>query len=221
MAVQLRDALTLTECTEMAARIERAHGDWTRDFDGEQFSLGRAFYTHMETGDSKKYFDDAQASDARVEQHLPSFQQRMRELMGALVGASVRPRYGFCGAGIHIFPRNGTVAKLGGAIHFDVEGLAPDHLARNVDALTLVVMLRPADVGGGLRMWQSVYRGHEHPAVADYATPHVTTRYRAGDALLMNSRRLHQIRPFRGDHDRLSATLHAVRVDENVWDSWF
>ena len=36
-----------------------------------------------------------------------------------------------------------------------------------------------------------------------------------------DSRRLHQIRPFRGEVDRISITVHAVEVDRGVWDAWF
>ena len=48
-----------------------------------------------------------------------------------------------------------------------------------------------------------------------------TVRSRAGDALLIDSRRLHQILPFRGDLDRISITAHAVEVDRDVWEAWF
>jgi hypothetical protein len=46
-------------------------------------------------------------------------------------------------------------------------------------------------------------------------------RCEAGDAVLIDSRRLHQIRPFRGKRDRISITLHAVEVDRGVWETWF
>ena len=50
---------------------------------------------------------------------------------------------------------------------------------------------------------------------------HVTVRAEAGDALLIDSRRLHQIRPFRGGADRVSITVHAAEVDRGVWETWF
>ena len=86
---------------------------------------------------------------------------------------------------------------------------------------TLVLMLQAAEVGGGLRIFEATYRNAHEPTNGDLATPHRTLAYRAGDALLMESTRLHQIRPFRGSRDRISATLHAVEVDSGVWETWF
>ena len=61
----------------------------------------------------------------------------------------------------------------------------------------------------------------ENATRADLASPRRLVGYRNGDALLMSSYRLHQIRPFRGDLDRVSITLHAAEVDRGVWETWF
>jgi hypothetical protein len=50
---------------------------------------------------------------------------------------------------------------------------------------------------------------------------HVTVRSGAGDAVLIDSHRLHQIRPFRGSDDRIAITVHGVEVDRDVWEAWF
>src|SRR5947207_2143989 len=39
--------------------VYRAKAEWVSDFGGEQFALGRAFYTHLETDKSALYFGDA------------------------------------------------------------------------------------------------------------------------------------------------------------------
>ncbi len=43
----------------------------------------------------------------------------------------------------------------------------------------------------------------------------------AGDAVLLSSYRLHQIRSFRGRLDRISITAHGVEVDPGIWELWF
>src|SRR5687768_13111379 len=51
-------------CSRWVEGIYAGRADWTADFGGEQFALGRAFYTHYEEGKSEAYFADVAASDA-------------------------------------------------------------------------------------------------------------------------------------------------------------
>jgi len=220
-AVLVGQARTTPECARDAASVLNARDRWLADFAGEQFALGRAFYTHLETGRAAEYFSAARAADAEVEAVLPGLQARMRALYGRLVGGVARPRLGFCGAGVHVFPAGGRLARTGGVVHWDVEGLPPLALERAMRAVTLVLMLQPAAHGGGLRVWDATWDGHDEPDEEALARSHRTLRYLTGDAMLMSSYRLHQIRPFRGERDRLSVTLHGVEVDHGVWDTWF
>ena len=221
LGVLVRGALPPERCADWSRRVLRARRHWVRDFGGEQFALGRAFYTHLETDQAKLYFDDAPASDARVERALPGMQAWTRALFAELTGGLVRPRLGFCGPGVHVFPSGGQVATKGGVIHFDVEGLSPIVLDRGLRTASLVVMLQTPERGGGLHLYGATYRGRENATRADLASPRRLVGYRNGDALLMSSYRLHQIRPFRGDLDRVSITLHAAEVDRGVWETWF
>lgn len=220
-AVLVTGALPATRCASWVEAVYRARREWVSDFGGEQFALGRAFYTHLETGRSALYFGEAARSDALVERHLPSAQALVRATLGQLVGGTVRPRPGFCGPGVHVFPAGGQVARRGGVVHFDVEGLTPHSLQRGHRAVTLVCMLQPAERGGGLELWDARYCGSEHPTEAQLAAPRRTVRYRAGDLLFSDSLTLHRIRPFRGERDRVSITAHAVEVDRGVWECWF
>jgi hypothetical protein len=156
-----------------------------------------------------------------VESVLPGVQARTRELLARLLGGQVRPRPGFCGPGVHVFPSGGKVARVGGVVHYDLEGLTDHQKAGGHAAVTLVWMLQPAAWGGGLKLWDVLFDGRPDAEVepGDYA--HATVRSAAGDAVLIDSRRLHQIRPFRGPADRVSITLHAVEVDRGVWEAWF
>lgn len=220
-AVVLRGALEARTTRMWTRAVRAARSRWTSDFRGEQFSLGRAFYTHYETDRSALYFTDQARSDATVEAALPGMQAEVRGLFATLVGGVCRQRPGFCGPGVHIFVPNKPVAQRGGVVHYDVEGLSPLHLARRHRALSLVLMLQPAQWGGGLRLWDARFRGHEEASAEELAREATTLRYGEGDALLMSSYQLHQIRPFRGTKERISITLHAVEVDRDVWEAWF
>ena len=220
-AVLVRAAATRREAGDMAGRVLGARKHWMLDFGGEQFALGRAFYTHLETGRGKEYFRGAAASDALVESVIPGMPARTSALLARLLGGEVRPRSGFCGPGVHVFPAGGKVAREGGVVHFDLEGLTEHQKARGHRAVTLVWMLQPATWGGGLRLWEALYDGRPDSAVESDDYESVTIRSEAGDAVLIDSRRLHQIRPFRGRKHRISITLHALEVDRGVWEAWF
>ncbi len=225
LALVLRGAWSARRCTTAVRRVLSAEAQWTADFDGEQFALGRAFYTHLETGRASDYFRDAAASDALVESVLPGMQANLRAWAASVVGAPVRPRAGWCGAGVHVFPARGEVAELGGVVHFDTEGLTPHQLATGARALSLVLVLQPAHMGGGLRLWDVRYAGHDHPTRQEIAAPSARLDYRAGDLVVFDSRRLHQIEAFGGAVPRISITLHAVEVDRSAsapqWECWF
>jgi len=220
-AVTVRNAVDEATCQQWVDRILDARKEWIADFGGEQFALGRAFYTHYETGRADLYFRDASRSDALVERVLPGMQDMIRNLLALMVGGKARLRRGFCGPGVHIFPAGENVAKKGGVIHYDMEGLSPLHVERRSAAMSLVVMLQPPVWGGGLRLWNATWHGADEPDDEEIAQPHITHRYGVGEALLMESHRLHQIRPFRGTLDRVSITIHAVEVDRGQWDTWF
>lgn len=220
-AIVVEQGIDEATCAAWAAAVRAARADWTSDFGGEQFCLGRAFYTHFEEGKSRAYFTDTAASDARVETHVPGLQQRMRDLVAKVVGARVVPRRGWCGPGVHVFPPDGPVALRGGVHHFDTEGLAAHHLGRRRAAITLVAMLQMPESDGGLRVWNVLYDGRDHPTPAELAAPNATVHYGTGDVVVIDSYRLHQIQPFAGARERISATVHAAQTDSGLWETWF
>ncbi len=221
LAVVLRSAWSASDCAAMARSVLDARDRWTADFGGEQFSLGRAFYTHLETGRAAEYFARCADSDALVEAVLPGAQLALRTLFAQLVGARARARRGFGGPGVHVFPAGSKVARRGGVPHWDVEGLAPEHLRLPRDAVTLVVMLQAPTKGGALRLWDARWDGHDEPSAAALKSLTREVLSGAGDAVLLSSYRLHQIRPFSGALDRISITAHGVEVDAGVWELWF
>ncbi|MGK3982798.1 hypothetical protein WME99_07155 [Sorangium sp. So ce136] len=220
-ALEIPRVFSEAERAALVAGVRAARAEWTADFGGEQFSLGRAFYTHLEQGRSKVYFADAAASDARVERHLPGLQRRMRELVAALTGGLTQPRRGFCGPGVHIFPAGEKVAREGGVVHFDTEGLSDYHLARRLRAITIVVMLELPDADGGLKLWDVLYDGRDDPGDEALSARSLVAGYSPGGALVIDSYRLHQIQPFPGGRDRISATVHAAEIDSGRWETWF
>ena len=106
-AVQVRGAATAEEAGSMAARVLTARDRWIPDFGGEQFALGRAFYTHLETGRMKDYFAGAAASDALVEEVLPGVAARTLALLA-------RRSAGRCAGGLASAAPGSTCSPRGG-----------------------------------------------------------------------------------------------------------
>ena len=207
-------------CRRLVGGVYAGRSAWTAAFDGVQFSLGRAWYTDLELGRTGAYFADAAASDARVEASCPGLQDLMRGAASAVAGAPVAQRRGFCGPGVHVFPAGGWLAGHGGDVHFDVEGLSPAQIRGRAPALTYVLMLPAPERGGALRLWDATYEGSEAPTDAMLSRRHVDVEYATGDLLVIDSYRLHQIQPFEGATDRVSATCHAALAGAS-WEVWF
>ena len=217
-----RGVLTPAECAGWSAGVYAARADWTPCFEGVQFTLGRAYYTHLEEDRADEYFATAGESDAVVERALPEMQARVRAILARLVGVPVTPRPGWCGPGVHIFPAGNWLSHNGGDIHFDTEGLPDEALATRRPALSAVFMLQPPERGGGLRVWDASWEGDDDEAsgAAAARAPSAVADYVAGDLVVIDSYRLHQIQPFAGDRDRLSVTAHLVLADDG-WHAWF
>lgn len=204
-----------------AARAVLAHREaWVSDFGGLQFCLGRAWYTHLETARTAEYFAGAAAADALVERVVPGLQDALRDAVAGVTGQRVVARRGWCGAGVHVFPAGGACATVGGDRHFDDEGLSRATRKARSPAISLVLMLQPPESGGALRLWQARYEGAPHPTAAQCNAPSIAVPSGPGDLVVFDSYRLHQIQPFTGETDRISATLHAATVGA-AWESWF
>src|SRR5512134_2069152 len=85
------------ECHAWTRAVYGARERWTAAFEGEQYSLGRAWYTHLEEDLSDDYFANAAESNELVEKTLPGMQRRMLDAVGALTGGRVLQRPGWCG----------------------------------------------------------------------------------------------------------------------------
>ncbi len=189
--------------------------------------LGHAWYTHWEQGEAQRYFEQAQEADALLQRVLPDFQATFLGLLRRLLQAEVTQRSGWCGPGVHIFPAGAQVARRGGVIHFDTEGLSEAHVESGAPALSWVLMLQPAAQGGGLRLWKHRFRGgnvrqREKLPIerAHRNKERVVVPYDVGDLLCFESYRLHQIEPFQGPLDRISGTAHSAWF-RGAWETWF
>lgn len=221
LAVVIRGAVDAKRVAGWAEGVVRAREHWTHDFGGEQFSLGRAFYTHLEEGRLERYFSEARASDARVEAAAPGLQGEMRALVAKVTGGVASARRDFCGPGVHIFPENEKVAREGGIVHFDTEGLPARHLDARRPALSCVLMMSRPETGGGLMLWDVLYEGEDgvDDDVLDESEAVLVTTS-PGDVVVFDSYRLHQIQPFGGGM-RISATVHAAETARACWETWF
>ena len=220
LAVSYKGVLTKDECDIFTDRVYAAKDHWIENFGGAQYTLGRAWYTDLEQDREDEYFARAIESDALLERVAPGLQQRMYDLVGTVVGAYVEQRDGWCGPGVHVFPPMGDVARRGGDIHFDTEGLTEDQLAARAPALSFVLMLQPAETGGSLRVWDSKFEGDAAPAAPSPQLRSGVASYQAGDLVVFDSYRMHQIQSFSGTLDRISITAHAVWTGVH-WEVWF
>ena len=215
-AVRYQGVLESADCRDLIARLYGAQDRWTPAFEGVQFSLGRAFYTDLEEDRATEYFAAAPWSDRLVREVLPGLQERMMATLATLVGATVVQRAGWCGPGVHVFPAGEWLSENGGEVHFDLEGLLPHQRATNAPALTTILMLQPPERGGDLCVWDRLDDGTGDEPIGDPDC----VEYGEGDLVVIDSRRLHQIAPFEGTRDRVSATAH-VALDGDQWQAWF
>jgi hypothetical protein len=219
LALHYEGVLSRRECVAYARGVYAGRSAWVPNFDGVQFTLGRAYYVHLETDREDEYFENVDASDSAVERFVPGLSDRLLALLRLSVGKEVERRPGFCGPGVHVFPAGEYVSHHGGDVHWDIEGLTEEQVTRHADALSVVLMLQPAAQGGGLRLWDKHYQdedSQEEPGSAESEE----IRYGAGDLVVFDSYRLHQICASSGPLDRISATCHAVRT-ETGWQAWF
>lgn len=223
LAVSYKGVLTRDECDIFTDRVYAARDHWIENFGGAQYTLGRAWYTDLEQDREDDYFEKAIASDELVERVAPGLQQRMYDLIGTVIGQYVDQREGWCGPGVHVFPPLGDVGQRGGDVHFDTEGLTEEQIAARAPAISCILMLQPAESGGGLRVWDQLYAGEVRPDMPPPTVKAATINYQTGDLVVIDSYRLHQIQAFGGPLERISITAHAVRTgaDGERWDVWF
>ncbi len=217
LAIHVKSAISRLECDRITHAVQAARDHWTPCFEGAQFTLGRAWYTHLEEDREEEYFGSAAASDRLVERSVPGLQAIMRSFASLVARRSVVHRPGWCGPGVHIFPAHAWLSESGGDVHFDTEGLSLEQRRARCPAFTIVLMLQTPEKGGALRLWERVDDGSGEDAPGDAKRADVV--YRPGDLVVLDSYRLHQIQPFDGDRDRISATIHAVH--DRRWETWF
>jgi hypothetical protein len=219
LAVHFQGVLSRRECAAYARGVYAGRAAWVPNFDGVQFTLGRAYYVHLETDREEEYFDNVDAADAEVERFVPGLVDRLLGMLRLCVGSEMGRRPDFCGPGVHIFPAGEYVSHHGGDVHWDVEGLTEEWAAAHLDTLSAVLMLQPAAQGGGLRVWDTIYEDEDSDEEPGSSGSEEIV-YGAGDLVILDSYRLHQICASSGPLDRISATAHCVRT-ETGWQAWF
>jgi hypothetical protein len=206
--------------------VQTARADWVDSFDGDQFALGGAWYTHVEDGRARHYFRDAARLDKLVARVLPGLQEQVIAVLADLLGARVTRRAGWCGPAVVVFPPDGPVARAGGSIHVDREGLEEQDLVQLPPAWSFVCMLQlqpnrdATAVGGGLRVWSSRYAGEGAPEPDTTNPDSELVVLGAGDAVVFDSYRFHQIQPFSSKAPRMALTAHAKRLADGSYSVW-
>ena len=219
LALHFEGVLSRRECAAYARGVYAGRSVWVPNFDGVQFTLGRAYYVHLETDREDEYFENVAAADATVERFVPGLADRFLAMLRLCVGSEVERRPGFCGPGVHIFPSGQHVSHHGGDVHWDVEGLTEEWAAEHAEAISAILMLQPAARGGGLRVWDTLYEDEDSDEEPGSSESEEIV-YGAGDLVIIDSYRLHQICASSGPLDRISTTGHAVRTATG-WQAWF
>lgn len=219
LGVHYQGVLSRRECVSLVRGVYAGRAAWVPNFDGVQFTLGRAWYVHLETDREEEYFAHAADADASVERFVPGLADRMLAMMGLFLGGSPSRRPGWCGPGFHVFPAGAWVSHHGGDIHFDHEGLTEELLAAHADAISAILMLQPAAQGGGLRLWDKRHEDDDSEEDPGSSRSELIT-YGAGDLVFIDSYRLHQIQASSGPLDRISMTAHAAWNGAG-WEAWF
>ena len=75
-------------------------------------------------------------------------------------------------------------------------------------------------LGGGLSVWDAKWEGSDDVTDAMLSRPSASIDYAACELAVIDSYSLHQIEPFGGEVDRVSATVHALKNGER-WEAWF
>lgn len=162
-----------------------------------------------------------QVGHHQVEHVAGDLTSRCVALTSALLGGAAGVRPGFAGPGLVEFAGTGALGR-DGDVHLDWEGLAAgDPLGLFDESYSFVLMVRPAEEGGDLRVWgidaDPAGGGVDEPG------PGALVGYRPGTLVAFPARDLHQVTAMRGDRSRITATWHARRTEpgaEVEWEIW-
>ena len=211
------------ETARWAEAVESRPDLWDRRSSGPTVTVGAAWFAHAGVEPdpvvrARAYRDAAERGDAAVDVVAPGLHARLLDLTSRLLDAPVVRRPGWAGPG---FVRFAPGADTDGDVHIDWIGLAaedPAHLDR--PCRSFVLMVRPGDEGGDLRLWP-VGDGSDGPAVTTVPAP-LEVRYPVGGLLVFDGHLLHQITALGGTTPRLTITWHAVRPrPDGPWELWF
>jgi hypothetical protein len=207
-----------------------AQNDWVSGFGGQQYSLGEAWYHYVETGtggNPAEYLDRAVPSRDIVERHITGLHDYVLSFLSKLhPDREVKIRDHWAGPGIVTFLANNYVAKRGGGIHFDTDGLTQEEL-KNPDfrLRSYVSTLQKPKTGGDLRLWDYRYDDNVGEDVLEDPKNYsdvVRSRiiYEQGDLCMFDGLKAHKIEAFEGDKDRVCLTFHTAER-ENKLEVWF
>jgi hypothetical protein len=230
LAVICKDVFSSAEISAIASQIYALKESWIPAYGGEQFSVGRIWYAHVDDDKKSQYFQAAGESVRFIEMQFPSLYAKLIGIVSQLLNTDrVRLKEGWAGPGFVILPSGGPASLSGGGAHVDWEGLTKEQLADiNLEAYSFIALMQKPVNGGGLQVWdrhldQTAPESWLHAQLEGVDLGDVETAlidYQLGDLVAINSLSLHKICPFGGDRDRVSLTFHAAR-DHDGWYLWF
>ncbi len=147
----------------------------------------------------------------------PELATRCTRLSNRLLGARVRRRRGWAGPG---FVEFGGPAALGrdSDAHIDWEGLVEgDPVGLFDESYTFVLMVRPSERGGDLRVWGIGADPGSVPEPDPSPAAHI--HYQPGTLAVFPSRELHQVTEIHGARPRITVVWQVRRVADG-WELW-
>ena len=113
-AARFAGFLDKVRCAEIADRLRKHRADWSKDYDGEQYSYPDNFYARAHDGGQRRYFDRSAALNAEMERGFGAERARLLAFVQDLMpGTAVEIRAGWTGREHHVGMARG-VSETGG-----------------------------------------------------------------------------------------------------------
>lgn len=230
LVYNFKNFFTQQQVKNIVSAFYNARSDWSEGFKGQQYSLGEVWYHYAETNEGvETYREQAVNSRDIFEKHIPGLHAHILNfLCDTLNTSSVSIRDGWAGPGIVSFLSQNYVAKNGGGLHYDIEGLSVEEMTDPAFELySFVSMLQKPDSGACLYTWDKRYDHNDakdrenSPMMSSVAgKKRAYINYQLCDLWMFKGLNAHHIEKFTGDLDRICLTFHIAKRNDH-WDVWF
>ncbi|NET62222.1 MAG: hypothetical protein F6K47_40785 [Symploca sp. SIO2E6] len=214
---------------EIVEKVYRLSSEWSSNFNGELYSIGSVWYSHVGSVNENDYFINSESSNAKFRNIFPELEESINDFCSFFFESSVQIREGWAGPGIVILRENSNSAKLGGPIHVDWDALSNEqiHDPNRSKAFSFILVLQKPKIGGNLIVLDKQYDFQVDGSIESFDSvlcqPEIKSLevpYCEGNLIIINSLNLHSIQPFSGSNDRICLIFHSAEFS-GEWKRWF